>query len=102
MGRGGAPRPRDGHADPHASRRARCRSARTATAAYAGHDGLDDVLRRFGAAIFERSTPRSGAATQALDRGWHAGTWFRLKDTSYDRLMERLAWIGEHVKIRLR
>ena len=69
---------------------------------YAGHDGVDDVLRRFGSAIFERSTPRSGAATQALDRGWHAGTWFRLKDTNYDRLMERLAWIGEHVKIRLR
>ena len=69
---------------------------------YAGHDGLDDVLRRFGSAIFDRSIPRSGAATQALDRGWHAGTWFRLKDTNYDRLMERLAWIGEHVKIRLR
>lgn len=70
--------------------------------AFAGHEGLDDVARRFGPAIFEQAIPRSGALTQPLERGWHAGTWFRLKDTNYDRLMARLAFIGEHVKIRLR
>lgn len=69
---------------------------------YAGHAGLDDVARLFGDAIFEFETPAPGSPTAPLDRGWHAGTWFRLRDTNYDRLMEWLAFIGERVKINVR
>ncbi len=69
---------------------------------YAGHKGLDDVLRLFGDAIFEFEAPRPGTRTSPLDRGWHAGTWFRLRDTNYDRLMEWLAFIGDRVKVDVR
>ena len=66
---------------------------------YAGHRGLAEVGRDFGDAIIEASVPRPGAKTEPLDRGWHAGTWFRLRDENYDRLMARLETIGESVSI---
>lgn len=69
---------------------------------YAGHVGLREVLRLHGEAIFDREVPAPGAPTQPMDRGWHAGTWFRLRDADYDSLMARLEHVGRTVRIRLR
>jgi hypothetical protein len=69
---------------------------------YAGHTGLVDVAHLFGDSIIEHEAPRPGSPTAPLDRGWHAGTWFRLRDPNYAHLMEWLSFIGERVKIRVR
>jgi hypothetical protein len=69
---------------------------------YDGHQGLDDVLRVAGDSILECDVPRPGSPTAPLDRGWHANTWFRLRDTDYDRLLSRLAWIGDTISVRVR
>lgn len=67
---------------------------------YAGHEGLEVVQRTLAGSIFDRAIPAPGAPTQALDRGWHQNTWFRLKDEDYDRLREKLAFIARTVKVR--
>lgn len=69
---------------------------------YAGHVGLAEVARVLGDAVIECEVPRPGSPTQPLDRGWHANTWFRLRDPDYDRLLARLEWVGRTVRIRVR
>jgi hypothetical protein len=64
--------------------------------------GVREVVRRFGDALLDQQVPVAGTPTEPLDRGWHANTWFRLRDPDYDRLLARLEEIGRLVRIRVR
>jgi hypothetical protein len=68
---------------------------------YAGHDGVEAVQKALGADVIECAVPHPGAPTQPLEAGWHANTWFRLRDTDYDRLQQKLEYVAQTVKIRL-
>jgi hypothetical protein len=64
---------------------------------YEGHRGVEIV--QLAGSIIESQIPTPGTPTQALDRGWHQNTWFRLRDENYDRLREKLDFIARTVKV---
>lgn len=68
---------------------------------FAGHDGVDVVRRELGDAIFESEVPPPGAKTLPLSAGWHANTWFRVRDEDYDRLLRKLEFVGRTVVPRV-
>jgi hypothetical protein len=68
---------------------------------FAGHAGVEVVQRELGDAIFDRAVPSPGAPTQPLTAGWHANTWFRVRDEDYDRLQRRLEFIARTVVPRV-
>ncbi len=65
---------------------------------YLSHEGVEDVLRRLGDAVFEHEVPPPGAPVLPLDQGWHVNTWFRVRDEDYDRLHEKLDFIAARVR----
>ena len=69
---------------------------------FAGHDGVEAVRRELGDAIFDAEVPIPGAPTRPLSAGWHVNTWFRLRDTDYDRLNRRLEQVARMVVPRIR
>jgi len=64
---------------------------------FIGHDGVDVVRRELGDAIFESEVPRPGESTKPLTAGWHANTWFRVRDEDYDRLQQKLEFAARTV-----
>ncbi len=69
---------------------------------FAGHEGVDVVRRELGDAIFDSEVPRPGAPTSPLTAGWHANTWFRVRDEDYDRLQRNLEFVARTVVPRVR
>jgi hypothetical protein len=67
---------------------------------YLGHEGVEEVRRALGDAIFDSEVPARGTPVLPLDKGWHVNTWFRVRDEDYDRLRERLDWIARTVNAR--
>ncbi len=69
---------------------------------FAGHEGIELVRRELGSAIFDSAVPPPGAPTQPLTAGWHANTWFRVRDEDYDRLQRKLEFVARTVVPRVR
>jgi hypothetical protein len=67
---------------------------------YRGHEGVDEVKRVLGSALVECEIPPPGAPTQPLEKGWHVNTWFRVRDTDYDRMRGMLEYIAGKVRAR--
>ncbi|HMB67680.1 MAG TPA: ATPase [bacterium] len=66
---------------------------------YLRHEGLDEIRRFCGPAIYEARIPAAGTPTQPVEKGWIVNTWFRLRHEDYDRLREMLDFIGRTVKV---
>ena len=65
-----------------------------------GYESVDEVQRRFGAAILDSHFPAPGTPTQGVDAGYMANAWMRLCHSDYDELRRILDAIGETVKVR--
>ena len=68
---------------------------------FTGHEGVERVKRALGDALLECEVPPPGAKTRALTDGWHANTWFRVRDEDYDRLQRTLEFVGRAVLPRV-
>jgi len=69
---------------------------------FAGHDGVERVKRELGDALLECEVPPPGAKTLPLTAGWHANTWFRVRDEDYDRMQRTLEFVARTVVPRVR
>jgi Carbamoyl-phosphate synthase L chain, ATP binding domain len=65
-----------------------------------GYEGVGDVERRFGPFIMDAHLPPAGTPTQAVDAGYMANAWVRMKHPDYDQLREMLDFVGRTVKVR--
>ncbi|MGE0641757.1 MAG: acetyl-CoA carboxylase biotin carboxylase subunit family protein [Thermoanaerobaculia bacterium] len=63
------------------------------------YEGLDEVLRRCGDAIFAHETPPIGRKTVPIAKGYLANAWFRLRHPDYDTLREMMSWIGSTLRV---
>ncbi len=70
--------------------------------AFTRHEGVELVRRELGDALLESEVPPPGAKTLPLSAGWHANTWFRVRDEDYDRLQRTLEWVGRTVVPKVR
>lgn len=68
----------------------------------AGYDGLEAIQERFGEHIIDVHLPPEGTATQAVDAGYMANAWMRLRHPDYDHLRDMLNAVGETVQVRAR
>jgi hypothetical protein len=65
-----------------------------------GYEGIAEVHRRFGKWFIDEYLPAPGTPTGAVDAGFMANAWMRLKHPDYDTLRMMLNTIGETVKVR--
>lgn len=64
------------------------------------YEGLERVLERCRDRIFAHEIPPAGRKTVAISKGYLANAWFRLRDESYDSLLETMSWIGRTLRVR--
>jgi carbamoylphosphate synthase large subunit len=67
-----------------------------------GHEGVDEMFRKHGEWIIDSHFPPSGTATQAVNAGYMANAWVRLKHTDFDQLRAVMDDIGRSVKLHAR
>ena len=67
-----------------------------------GYEHLGEVLERIRPWVFAKEIPAVGRATVAIEKGYLANAWFRLRHTDYDELCELMNWIGRTLKVRVR
>ena len=65
-----------------------------------GLEGVERVVRRFGDCIWQHELPRAGRRTVAIEKGYLANAWFRLRHLDYDELRRMLDFVGRTVKLR--
>lgn len=68
----------------------------------AGYENLDEVMRRIRPFVFAKEVPAIGRETVAIEKGYLANAWFRLRHADYDALCELMNWIGRTLKVRVR
>jgi hypothetical protein len=67
----------------------------------ARYENLEEVLRRIRPFVFAKEVPAIGRETVAIEKGYLANAWFRLRHTDYDELCELMNWIGRTLKVRV-
>ena len=67
----------------------------------AGYVGLDRLRRRYAAQIFAHDLPRPGRRTVAIEKGYLANAWLRLRHPDYDALRGILDDIGRSLRVRV-
>jgi formate-dependent phosphoribosylglycinamide formyltransferase (GAR transformylase) len=68
-----------------------------------GHyEGLDAVQKRCGNWLIDMHLPPPGTPTQAVEGGYMANAYVRLKHPDYDELRGLLNFVGETLKVRAR
>ena len=67
-----------------------------------GYENLDEVLKRIRPWVFAKEVPAAGRETVAIEKGYLANAWFRLRHPDYDELCELMNWIGRTLKVRVR
>ena len=76
------------------------RSAPTTTARIAGYEGLGAVFDHYGGLVVGSHFPAPGTPTQAVEAGYMANAWMRVRHPDYDELRRILNEIGERVQVR--
>ncbi len=66
------------------------------------YENLDEVLQRIRPYVFAKEVPAIGRETVAIEKGYLANAWFRLRHSDYDELCELMNWIGRTLKVRVR
>ena len=59
------------------------------------------MLQRIRPCVFAKELPAADARTVAIDKGYLANAWFRLRHPDYDALCELMNWIGRRLKVRV-
>ncbi len=67
-----------------------------------GYEGVEEIQRRFGAAVIDLHLPPPGTPTQPVEAGYMANAWIRLRHPDYDVLRGMLDTVGQTVKVRAR
>jgi carbamoylphosphate synthase large subunit len=67
-----------------------------------GYSGLEAIQNDYGECIVASHLPDAGSATQAIEGGYMANAWMRVRHPDYDTLREILNTIGETVKVHAR
>lgn len=68
----------------------------------AGYENLEEVMRKIRPFLFAKEIPAVGRQTVAIEKGYLANAWFRLRHTDYDALCECMSWIGRTLRVRVR
>jgi carbamoylphosphate synthase large subunit len=63
------------------------------------YEGLERIAREHGDCIVAAHLPPAGTATQAVEAGYMANAWMRLRHPDYDTLRAILDRIGETVRV---
>lgn len=64
-----------------------------------GYSGLDEIGRRYGDCIVASHLPDPGTPTQAVEAGYMANAWMRVRHPNYDKLRSIMNEIGETVRV---
>ncbi len=64
-----------------------------------GYSGLDEIGKRYGDCIVASHLPDPGTPTQAVEAGYMANAWMRVRHPSYDKLRSIMNEIGETVRV---
>ncbi len=67
----------------------------------AGYVGLERIWQRHGTHVFAHDLPRPGRRTAAIEKGYLANAWFRLRHPDYDTLRGMLDDIGRSLRVRV-
>lgn len=67
-----------------------------------GCDGWEAMRERLGGALLDFHIPVPGTPTQAVEGGYMANAWVRLRHPDYDELRGLLNAVGESVQLRAR
>lgn len=67
----------------------------------AGYVGLERIWQRHGTHVFAHDLPRPGRRTAAIEKGYLANAWFRLRHPDYDALRGMLDDIGRSLRVRV-
>jgi Carbamoyl-phosphate synthase L chain, ATP binding domain len=65
-----------------------------------GYEGADEIWRRWGGNIVAQHFPEPGTPTQAIEAGYMANAWMRVRHEDYDELRRILDEIGRTVQVR--
>jgi carbamoylphosphate synthase large subunit len=64
-----------------------------------GYSGVDEIGQRYGDCIVAAHLPEPGTATQAIEAGYMANAWMRVRHPDFDELRRILNEIGETVRV---
>jgi len=64
-----------------------------------GYAGLENIQKRYGDCIVASHLPSPGSSTQAVEGGYMANAWMRVRHPDYDTLRHIMNTIGETVKV---
>ena len=66
----------------------------------AGYEGTEEIFHRYRELIVGSHFPAPGTPTQAVEAGYMANAWLRVRHSDYDALRGILDEIGERVRVR--
>ena len=66
------------------------------------YEGTDEIFGKYGGLVVGAHFPQPGTPTQAVEAGYMANAWMRVKHEDYDTLRGILNEIGEKVRVRAR
>ena len=64
-----------------------------------GYAGIEAIQKRFGDCIVAAHFPPTGTPTQAVEGGYMANAWMRLRHPDYDQLRQIMNTVGETIKV---
>ena len=65
-----------------------------------GYEGVETVEARYGDCVVGSHFPAPGTPTQAVEAGYMANAWLRMRHPDYDELRGILDFVGRTVKVR--
>ncbi len=71
----------------------------TADGQIRGYDGVEEMQARYGEWVFDAHLPDAGTPTQAVEAGYMANAYVRLKHPDYDVLRGMLNDVGESITV---
>jgi len=64
-----------------------------------GYSGVDEAQRRYGEWVIDAHLPPPGTPTQAVEAGYMANAWVRMRHPDYDVLRGMLDDVGELIQV---
>jgi hypothetical protein len=64
-----------------------------------GYSGVNTINERYGDCVVAAHFPDAGTPTQAVEAGYMANAWMRMRHPDYDQLRHILDDVGETIKV---